>query len=111
MPITILLDKDIQDIPILIDRAPKRVQFAVDLDKHLIEEPDIASLSQSMTNVIGVILTEFQTPLTNSFVGNHNTSRGQDFFNITKTQGKSKVQPYRMADDFSRIPLSCIRIV
>ena len=40
------------------------MQIALDLDKHLIKEPDITGFPLSMLNIIDIILTEFQTPLT-----------------------------------------------
>jgi hypothetical protein len=105
-----LLDKDIQYITILINCMPKMMQFAFDLDKHFIEQPGITEFSLSMSYFIGVILTEFNTPLASCPIGNNDIPSGQDFFDITKAQSKAKVPPHRMTDDFSRIPLTCIRI-
>ena len=73
MLIAMLLYKDIQYITILIDRTPKIMQFAVVLDKHLIEKPHITEISLPMPKFIGVSLTKYQTPLANSLIGDNDT--------------------------------------
>ncbi len=101
-----LLYKDIQYITILIDCTPKIMQFALNLDKHLIKEPRITECSLSMPNIIGVSLTELQTPLANSHIGDNNTPSGKDFFDITKAQRKAEVYPHRITNNFIGVSIT-----
>jgi hypothetical protein len=85
-----LLYKDIQHISILIDCTPKLMQFAEDLDKHLIEEPRITEFSLSMPNIICVSLTEFQTPLANGLIGDNDTRAARISSTSRKLRAKRK---------------------
>ena len=85
---------NIQYLPFQVDRMPKIMQFALDLEKNLIEEFDITGFFLLSLNVIGVILTEFQAPL-NRLIGDNDTPSGMDFFGIKNSeQSRSTTTPY-----------------
>ena len=45
----------------------------------------------AMPNFIGVLLTECQAPLSNSFIRDNDTPNCKDFFEIAETQHKAEV--------------------
>ena len=60
----------------------------------------------SIPNCLGVLLTECQAPLSNSFIGNNDTPSCKDFFDIAEAQRKAEVQPHGMADDLCWIAIT-----
>jgi|GEM_PF-6644303 len=65
----------------------------------------IISNSKQVTNM-GV-----NSQLTDSFIGDHNSSISQQFFDIKKTQGDTKVKSHRLDDNLGRIPAASIRVL
>jgi hypothetical protein len=103
------LHQDIKHVPVLIDGSPEVGRLPVDLEKDFIQVPFVSRPSASSPELIGVGLTEFSRPLPHGFVAHNDTTFGQEFFDITKTQAETKVKPYRVRDDLLGKPKTIVR--
>src|SRR3712207_6728637 len=56
------LHQDIEDVVVLIHGSPQVMALAVDGQKHLVEMPFVPRPRPSTPQLVGVILTELQTP-------------------------------------------------
>lgn len=68
------LHQDIQDVPILVDRPPQVVGFAVDLEENFIQKPLVAWACAATAQLIGRGLSEPQTPLPYGFIRHHDAT-------------------------------------
>ena len=104
------LYKNIEHVTILINRSPKIMALTVDRQKDFVHKPRITEIPSSMPNLIGVLLTELQTPLPYRLIGDHDTPSGKDLFDISVAQCKAEIQVDRVADDLGRIAIAGIGI-
>jgi hypothetical protein len=72
LPVPPALHQDIQHMPLLINCTPEVVKFAVDFEKYLIEMPLVAGLWSAASQLIGRVLPESMTPLTDCLIGEYN---------------------------------------
>ena len=79
------LHQDIQHVPILIDRSPQVLRLSIDLQEHFIQKLLVAWPSTA-AELVGVGLSELQTPLAHRFVGHDDPAFGQQLFYITVAQ-------------------------
>ncbi len=93
------LNKNIQRMAILVDSAPEIVVFAFDGEHDFVEMPFVAALRLTPAQFVGISLTELQSPLADRLICYENAATGHQFLNVAKTQRKSEVQPYDVADD------------
>jgi len=68
-----------------------------------IDVPLVSRLRTPATQFVGILLSELQRPTPHRFVAESNATRCHEFFDISKTQGKSKVEPNRMRDNFGGV--------
>jgi hypothetical protein len=57
------LHQDIEDVIVLSHGSPQVMAFAVDGQKHLVERPCVPGPRPSTPQLVGVILTARETPL------------------------------------------------
>jgi len=60
------------------------------------------------SNLSAVPETKLLTPGSNTFIGVQNASLGHREFNVSKTQGKTKVQPNALVNDCRWIALALV---
>src|SRR3984893_6620235 len=89
------LDQNVEEISVLVDRAPKIVLLAADSDEHLVLWP--APLQR-----IGEDPAEAQAPLADALVADDDPTRRQDQLNISQAQAEAVIEPDRMLDDRGR---------
>jgi len=70
----VFVQEHIQHISILIDSPPEIMAFAIDDDKLFVEVPRITRTPLSTPNLVNKRLTELETPLPYSFVGDNNAT-------------------------------------
>ena len=87
------------------------VQLTLNLNKYFIQMPGISKPSLFGADLPGIVLTKITTPLADGFIGYFNATTGQNFFNITKTQGESMIKPNGVANNLSRKPEAMIEII
>jgi hypothetical protein len=100
VPLT--LYEDIEDIVVLIHRAPEVVPFAMNCQKDLVQVPFVARARPSAPQPIGVVLATLPTPLADGFMGHRDTAFQQQFLHVAVAQGEARVEPDPVADDFPR---------
>jgi hypothetical protein len=93
------LHQDIEDIVVLIHRAPQIMAFAIDREKHLIEMPFISRARPTSLQLIGIILPKLETPLADGLVGHGDTALEQEFLHVAVAQREAIIEPDSMADD------------
>jgi hypothetical protein len=93
------LYEDIKDVPVLIDGTPAIVACAVDPHKHLVQGPCVPRSRTSASQLIGVLLPELQTPLTDRFIRHNDPTGEPELFDITLAEARTEIQPDAMADD------------
>src|SRR5215831_13226671 len=81
-----LLDEDVQDVVVLIHRAPQVMALTVNRQKHFIQMPCIARLRATATQPIGVILPKLPAPFADGFVGHSDTTFEQEFLHVAIAQ-------------------------
>src|SRR3984893_12143854 len=104
------LDQNVEDISVLVDRAPKIVLLAADPDEHLVHVPLVAGLWPAPLQRIGEDPTEAQAPLADPLVANDDPTRRQDQLNISQAQAEAVIEPDRMLDDRGREAEAAIRV-
>ncbi len=103
------LDEYIENVPVLVNRRPEIGCLAVDLQKYFIKVPCVSSLRASSTELSGILLAEFLAPLSDSLVRHDDTTCKQEFFDVTKAEGKAMIEPNRVCDDFLRKAKTFVR--
>jgi hypothetical protein len=76
--------------------------FTMDREEDLIEIPLVAGSGTPAPELIGIGLSELQTPLPNGLVGHENPTGEQELLHIAIAQTKAEVEPDAMADDLCR---------
>src|SRR6201995_165444 len=105
------LHEDVENEPLLVDRAPEPMLFAGDGDDDLIEVPLVAALGRAPTNAVGELAAKFQTPLPDRLISHRGAASRQYLCAHAKAERKPKIQPYRVADDLSRVPIAGVNRV
>ena len=96
------LHQDIEDIVVLIHRAPQVMALAIDRKEHFIQVPLIARARTPPSQPIGVVLPKLPTPLADGFVGHRDAAFEQELFHVAVAQGEAIVEPDPVADDVAR---------
>src|ERR1700759_866256 len=96
------LHKDVENEPLLVDRAPEPMLLAGDGDDDLVQVPLVAALGRASTNAVGELAAKFQTPLPDRLIGHRDAASRQYLFDHAKAEREPKIQPKRVADDLSR---------
>src|SRR6201984_178491 len=105
------LHEDVENNPLLVDRAPEPMLLAGDGDDDLIQVPLVAALGRAPTNAVGELAAKFQTPLPDRLIGHRDAASRQYLFDHAKAEREPKIQPYRVADDLSRVSIAGINWV
>ena len=91
--------EDIKDVPVLIDGTPEIVACAVDPHKHLVQVPCVPRSRTSASQLIGVLLPELQTPLTDRFIYHNDPTGEPELFDIMLAEARTEIQPDTMTVD------------
>jgi hypothetical protein len=91
--VSVLLDKDIQHVSVLIHGPPQIVTLPSDGNEYLVQIPRVPWTPVAMTQLLGEGRPEFQAPLTDRFVADGYLPLGQQLFNIPEAETKTMVEP------------------
>src|SRR6201993_5076044 len=105
------LPEDVENEPLLVDRAPEPMLLAGDGDGDLIKMPFVAMARRSPTNAVGEFSAEFEAPLPDRLVRHRDAASGQHLLHHAQAQREPKIQPYRVADDLSRVSIAGVNWV
>ena len=81
----------------------------MDGDEEFIDMPGVAESALFPTQSAGVGRSEFLTPVSDRFIGDKDSSLGEQVFYVTKAQGEPMVQPNGVTDDFRRKEVTPIK--
>ena len=101
-PVPTGLYEDVDQVTVLIHRAPEILALTVDRHEDFVQEPRIAELTLSTPQPPGVIGAELPAPLPNGFVRHDDAAFGQQILDIPEAQAVSVVEPDSVADDVGR---------
>ncbi len=94
-----LCDQNIDHIFVLVNGAPEIVTLASDRDEQLIHVPGVFQTTLFPSKGSCVDRTEFQTPVSDSFVRNDDATLSKQVFNVSKTQREAMLKPDAVSDD------------
>ena len=89
--ISTLGNQNIDHVSILIDGPPKVEALTLDGDEEFIEVPDVAESSLLPAQSSGVGRSGFLTPVSDRFIGDKDSSLGEQVFYVSKAQGEPMV--------------------
>ena len=107
-PIPVRLHEDVQDVTVLVDRAPQILSATLDRDEHLVERPGVSHPTAAAPQPPRVDRTEPLAPLPNRLVGDRHASLREETFDIAEAEAEPMVEPDRVADDVGRESISVI---
>ena len=107
-PIPVRWHEDVQDVTVLVDRAPQILLATLERDEHLVEVPGVSHPTASAPQPPRVHRTEPLAPLPNRLVGDRHASLREEIFGIAEAEAESMVEPDRVADDVGRESISVI---
>jgi hypothetical protein len=102
------LQKNIDQIPVLVNGALKILPFASDCYEKFIQVPNVTQTSLPVLESADIFGTEFSAPLSNSFVSDHDSAIRQKIFDISQAQAESVIEPNGIADDILRETMAVI---
>ena len=105
-PVPTRLDKDIDQITVLVHCTPEMLTLTVDRDEDFVQKPRIAEATLTSLQPPSVVGAELRAPLPNGFVRHDDASCGQQVLDIPEAQALSVVQPHSVADDVRRKAMS-----
>ena len=102
------LDKNIDYVSVLVNRAPEILSLALDSHEEFVQVPSVTQAALSSLECPGVLGAELLTPLSDGLVGDYDPALCQKVFNISEAQAESVIEPDGMADDIRRKSVSLI---
>ena len=107
----VLVDNGAVEIRYVIPTTPRgETTRFYQLRKDYFHMPLIPRPRTPASQLIGVRLPAFPTPLADRFLGDDDATDEQEFFHITMAQRETAIQPDRVADDFPREPMMFVEI-
>jgi hypothetical protein len=105
-----LLNKDVDHIPVLVDSPPEIVPLALDVHEELVQVPDVSHTTSPTPEVPSVVESECLTPLPNGLVGDDDSPLCQELLNISEAQTESMIQPDGVTDDLRWESVSVVAV-
>ncbi len=96
------LHEDVQDVTVLVDRAPQILSATLDRDAHLVEMPGVSHPTASAPQPPRVDRIEPLAPLPNRFVGDRHASLREEIFGIAEAEAEAVSRPGGIAPPASR---------
>ena len=101
-PVPTGLYEDVDQVTVLIHRAPQILALTVDRHEDFVQEPRLSESTLSSLQLPSVVGAELPAPLPKSFVRHDDAAFGQQILDIPEAQAVSVIQPDGVADDFRR---------
>ena len=102
------LNQDLEDLALMIDRAPQVHMPAGDPDDHFVEMPAVTRSRTAPSQSPGDRRSEFEHPTANALVGNVEPALGKQLLNIAIAQAEPEVQPDGVLDNDRRKAMPAI---
>jgi len=101
---------NIHDFSIMINGSPKIALLAVYLYEYFIDVEGITVSTMSAFQSSGIERAELDTPETDCFAADGNTSLGEKIFNIAMAEVEAIVEPDGLGDDIWRESVTFVSI-
>ena len=101
-PVPAGLDEEVDQVTVLIHRAPEILALPVDRHEDFVQKPHIYESTLTSPQPPGVIGAELPALLPNGFVRHDDAALGQQILDIPEAQAVSVIQPDGVADDYRR---------
>ena len=108
--VTPVLQKNIDDIAMLVDRAPQVMLFTSDLDEDFIDKECVSIARVLAAQSLGNLSPKLDAPEADQFTADGNTPFGEEVFYISVAQTESMVQPNGVTDYLGRKPVSLVDV-
>jgi len=102
------LHEDIDDVSILVDRAPEVVDLSVDRDEDLVDMPDVTEPAFPALETLTKPRPNLQAPTAHGLVGDDDATLGEQILDVVEAQTESVIRPDRVADDLRRKSVSVV---
>ena len=101
-PVPTRLDKEVDQVTVLIHCAPEILALPVDRHEDFVQKPRISESPLSTFQPPRVVGAELPAPLPHGFVRHDDAPLGKEILDIPEAQAVSVIQPDGVADDFRR---------
>ena len=98
-PVSPGLHQDIDQVTILIHRAPQILALTMDPHEHFVQEPRISESTLTSLQPPCVVGPERLTPVPNRLLGDRDTPLSKQVLDIAETQAEPVVEPDGVTDD------------
>jgi hypothetical protein len=96
------LHQNVNGVSVLVGGPSKIMEFAADLDEHLVQIPGVTQSALSLLKLSRIFRPESVAALPNGFIRDRNSTFGQKIFHIPKAQTEAMIQPNCVTDDGRR---------
>ena len=100
--------QNIDYVPVLIHRSPQITTLPSDREEELVNVPDVPQSSLLSSQRAGIVRAKLAALSPDGFVGDENTSLGEQVLDITETEREPMVQKNGVADDLGREAVTAI---
>src|SRR5215468_2667797 len=83
------LPQNVEDVVVLVNRAPPGMALPIDGEQHLIPVPLVPWLDASVLQLIRVVLPAFQTPRADGLMSDVDTALAQALLHVAIAQGEA----------------------
>ena len=101
-PVPTRLDKEVDQVTVLIHCAPEILALPVDRHEDFVQKPRMSESSLSTFQPPRVVGAELPAPLPHGFVRHDDAPLGKEILDIPEAQAVSVVEPDGVADDVRR---------
>ena len=108
--VTPVLEKNVNDIAILVDGAPQVVLFTSDLYEDFIDKECVSIARVLAAQAPGNLRPKLDAPEADRFTADGNTPFGEEVFDISVAQTESMAQPNGVTDDLGWKPVSLVDV-
>ena len=108
LPISSVLQQNVDRVSILVDGSPEVVSFSTDRDEEFIEMPSIPQSIFPFPQSPCVDRPELATPGPNGFIGNGDASFRQEILDLAETETEAMIQPDGVTNDRSWKAMSSV---
>ncbi len=102
------LNQHVEDLALSVDGPPKVDHAAVDFQIDLVQMPSRVRLQATLSQVGRDRRAEIVQSTPNCLVGHRLSAFRRQIFDVAQAEGEPEVEPYRLANDLGREPVSGI---
>lgn len=104
------LDKNVEGMPLLIDRPSRVLVLAIHRDDHFIQVPFLAPPGLPMPQLVRECVPESESPLADGLVGHEDAPGCEQFVDVPKGEGEANREPDRVGNNLGGEAVAAIEI-